>query len=44
MNISQIGIRCQAVHQAYGLTTELQNMSTSLRMIVVCEYTVEQRS
>lgn len=30
-------IRCQAFHQAYGIKTELSNMSSSLHIVVVCK-------
>jgi len=33
-------IKCQAFHEAFGLTTEVQNMSASLRIIVVCTYLI----
>ncbi len=30
-------IKCQVFHEAFGINTELQNMSISLRIIVVCK-------
>lgn len=30
-------IKCQGYHEAYGLTTELANMSIALKVVVVCK-------
>ena len=30
-------LRCQAYHLAYGLNVEIANMSTSLRLVIVCK-------